>query len=126
MNTDEEPFFQGSSKKYENQSEFTDLKQAELERVIADIKIHMVDGPVDVEELLALQVVNISARRFEPTKFLYRLSKVTHFSESWERSSFNRLYKIILKAIPLRNYDHDDIFLRYNHVTGLRLITMFS
>ena len=69
---------------------------------------------------------NISLGIFEPSKFLRKLSQVKHVPNDITPFTIQALVKVLIKAIPMQNYDSEDMELRHNHVLGIKLLTRFQ
>ena len=72
---------------------------------------------------MELAVSNISAQKFDPTKFLLKLSDMKEIPDSMSQVTIDTLVKVIIKSLPMPNYDADNLEMRHNHLSGIKLLT---
>ena len=72
-----------------------------------------------MQQFIDLSVSNVALNRFEPTKFLLKLREFPRIPDYLQEEELNRIARLIIKAIPVRNYDSNNLQLRYNHMLAL-------
>ena len=62
---------------------------------------------------------------FEPSAFLMKLDRVSTIPNNLGEVTISALIKVVIKALPQRSYDLENIELRHNHILGIRVLTKF-